>query len=84
VVGLIETVKGRPVHAEQSGLPVRHIEPVEIDQQAHHAVAEAMALWFEARMHDLAEVKRRTGVGYGVTGFGFGGSSAHGESGVPS
>ena len=28
-------------------------------------------------MHDLAEVKRRPGVGYGVTGFGFGGSSAH-------
>jgi hypothetical protein len=37
-------------------LPVRRIEPVEIDQQAHDAIAKAMPHRLEARMHDIAKI----------------------------
>ena len=63
MIGFVEAVEGRPIDAEQRRLPVGRIEPVEIDQQAHHAIVEAMAGRLEARMRDLAEVKHRGGVG---------------------
>ena len=59
MVGLVEAVERRAVDAEQRRLPVRVRQPVEIDQEAHHAIAEAMAHRLQPRMHDLADVKRR-------------------------
>ena len=58
MVGLVEAVERRAVDAEQRRLPVRVRQPVEIDQQAHHAIAEAMADRLQPRMHDVADVKR--------------------------
>jgi hypothetical protein len=58
VIGLVETVERGPVYAEQRRLPVRGVEPVEIDQQAHHAIIEAMADRLQARVHHLAKVER--------------------------
>ena len=80
VVGLVETVERRPVDAEQRRLPVRLRQPVEIDQKAHHAIAEAMAHRFQPRMHHLADVKRRRGVGGSSGRFRFGKMCAHGYS----
>jgi hypothetical protein len=62
MVGLVETVERRAVGAEQRRLPVRVRQPVEIDQEAHHAIAEAMTHRLEPRMDDAADVKHR-GVG---------------------
>ena len=62
MIGLVETVERRAVDAEQRRLPVGLIEPVEIDQQAHDAIAEAMAHRLQPRMHHLAEIKRGRGV----------------------
>src|SRR5207237_7567993 len=58
VVSFAERVERRPVHAEQRRQPVSLAEPVEIDQQAHDAIAEAMAHRLQPRMHDVAEIKR--------------------------
>src|SRR6202035_1335917 len=58
VIGLVETIERSPVHAKQGRLTIRGVKPVEIDQQAHHAVAKAMSHRLEAGMHDLAKVKR--------------------------
>ena len=58
MIGLVETVERGPVYAEQRRLPVRGVEPVEIDQQAHHAIIEAMADRLQARVHHLAKVER--------------------------
>jgi hypothetical protein len=44
VIGLVEAVERGTVYAEQRRLPVRGVEPVEVDQQAHHAIIEAMAM----------------------------------------
>src|SRR6185295_19547274 len=62
MVGLVETVERRTVDAEQRRLPIRVRQPVEIDQEAHHAIAEAMAHRLQPRMHDVTDIKRR-GVG---------------------
>jgi hypothetical protein len=62
VIGFVETIKSRPVHAEQPRLPVCRIKPVEIDQKAHHAIAEAMADRLQTRMHYVAEIERGRGV----------------------
>src|SRR5580692_615486 len=80
VIGLVKTVERRPVDAEQPALPVRGVEPVEVDQEAHDAVAEAMADWLEPRMHHLAEIKRGRGFDGMANGLGFGGWSGHGYS----
>ena len=73
MIGFVEAVEGRPVDAEQRTLPVRLLEAVEIDQQAHDAIAEAMADRLQACMHHFAEIKRGRGV-FGVAiGLGFGG-----------
>ena len=77
VIGLVEAVEGRPVHAEQQTLPVRRLEAIQVDQQTHDAIAEAMAHRFQARMHHLAKVKRSRGVLCIAIGFGFGGWLAH-------
>ena len=58
MIGFVEAVERAPVDAEQQRLPVGDLEPIEIDQQAHHAIAEAMSDRLEAGMHDLANVKR--------------------------
>lgn len=58
MVLLVETVDRSAVDAEQRRLPVGLVEPVEIDQEAHDAVAEAMAHRLEPRMHDVAEKER--------------------------
>ena len=58
MIGLVETVERRAVDAEQRRLPVGLVEPVEIDQQAHDAVAEAMGDRLQPRMHHLAEIER--------------------------
>src|SRR5258708_13499500 len=57
--GFVETIEGGAIDAEQAGLQIRLAEPVEIDQQAHDAIAEAMTHRLEARMHHLAKIKRR-------------------------
>jgi len=43
MIGLPETVQRRAIDAEQRRLPVCGPEPVQIDQQAHDPIAEAMA-----------------------------------------
>src|SRR5277367_5720446 len=58
MVFLVETIERRSVDAEQARLPIRLTEAVEIDQEAHDAIAEAMTDRLQARMHHLAEVKR--------------------------
>src|SRR4051812_5428016 len=58
VIGFPETVERRAIHAEQRRLLVGFVQPVKIDQKAHHPIAEAMAHRFEPRMHDFAEVER--------------------------
>jgi hypothetical protein len=62
VIGFVETIQSRPVHAEQPRLPVRRVKPVEIDQKAHHAIAEAMADRLQTRMHHAAKIERGCGV----------------------
>src|SRR4029450_4650833 len=62
MVGLVETVERRTVDAEQRRLPIRVRQQVEIDQEAHPPIAEAMAHPLQPRMHDVADVERR-GVG---------------------
>src|ERR1700722_3893838 len=58
MIGFVEAVECRPVHGKQARLAVSCVETVEIDQQAHDAIAEAMAHRFQARMHHLAKIKR--------------------------
>jgi hypothetical protein len=79
VIGLVEAVERGPVYAEQRRLPVRGVEPVEIDQQAHHAIIEAMADRLQARVHHLAKVERG-GSNPAATRFGFGRLIGHGYS----
>ena len=80
VIGLVETVERRAVDAEQGRLPVRGVKPVEIDQQAHDAVAEAMPHRLETGMHHLAEIKRGRGVEPIALGYGSGGFIRHRHS----
>src|SRR5882724_10121604 len=65
----VKAIERRAIDAEQRGLPVRGLELVEVDQQAHDAVAEAVADRFEPRMHDLADIKRGGVVCFGVRGW---------------
>src|SRR4051812_12251750 len=58
MVGLVETVERRAVDAKQRRLPVCVRQPVEIDQEGHHAIAEAVTDRLQPRMHDAADVKR--------------------------
>jgi hypothetical protein len=66
MVVFVEAVERRAVDAEQRRLPIGFIEPVEVDQKAHHAVPEAMRKRLQPRMHHLAEIKRRGGLWTGV------------------
>ena len=58
MINLVKAVKRPSVDAEQGRLPVGHLEAIEIDQQAHHAIAETVSDRFEAGMHDVTDVKR--------------------------
>ena len=85
MIGFAEAIERRTVDAKQRRLPVRGVEPVEIDQEAHDAIAEAMADRLEPCMHDVAEVQHGCGVGGIATGFRFmrargGGLIRHGYS----
>src|SRR6185369_13176581 len=76
MVDLVEAVERRAVDAKQRRLPVCVRQPVEIDQEAHHAIAEAMAHRLQPRMHDVTDVKRR-GVGAIIRTFWFCRCCAH-------
>jgi hypothetical protein len=43
MVGFVKTIERRAVDTKQRRQPVRLLEPVEIDQQAHHAIAETVS-----------------------------------------
>src|ERR1700719_2124379 len=58
MIFLVEAIERRVIDAEQARLPIRLAEPLEIDQEAHDAIAEAMADRLQAGMHHLAKVKR--------------------------
>src|SRR5262249_17352489 len=59
MVLLMEAIEASSIDRKQRRHAVGVIEPVEINQQAHDAVAEAMGLRLEARMHHLAEIESR-------------------------
>src|SRR6266481_2641107 len=58
MIFLVEAVERRAIDAEQARLPIGLAEAVEIDQEAHDAIAEAMADRLQAGMHHLAKIKR--------------------------
>ena len=58
MVGLVEAAGAGAVDAEQARLPVGFIESVEVDEETHDAISEAMAEWLQPRVHDLADIER--------------------------
>src|SRR5882672_6162275 len=65
----VKAIERRAVDAEQRRSPVRGLELVEVDQQAHDAVTEAVTDRFEPRVHDLADIERGGVVRFGVRGW---------------
>src|ERR1700738_1987315 len=59
MVFLVEAIERRAIDAEHARLPIRLIEAVEVDQEAHDAIAEAMTHRLQAGMHYLAKIERR-------------------------
>src|ERR1700752_3224856 len=86
VAGFVKTVESCPVGAEQRRHTIGFVKPVEIDQQAHHAVAEAMPHGLQPCMHHFAKVETgcvvasrdRVSHGYSAASASPAGSSCHG------
>src|SRR5580704_5972254 len=86
----VKAVERAPVDAEQGRLPVRFVEPAEVDQQAHDAIGEAMAHRSEPRMHHVTDIEccgvivmrlgRVVAHGYSAASANSGGASRHGAT----